>query len=235
MLYQRCSLSPEVQLGIWQLSETLDDFRSLLPAAMVDEAERRFRAPHRQLEWLAVRALLFQLLGREAEVAYLPSGKPYLRACPSLSQQSPSLQSQASSFQSQASSFQSQASSLNISISHTRGYVAVILGPSTVGVDIEQYGPRVHKVAHKFMRPDEPVTVYEGNDTWCLLLHWSAKETLFKCIDSEEVDFRDHLRLFPFTIAKSGCFQAREYRTPQKRQFDIHYLLHPEFVLTYTY
>ena len=42
------------------------------------EGMRRFTAAHRRLEWLAVRVLLYTLSGEEKEIAYHPSGKPYL-------------------------------------------------------------------------------------------------------------------------------------------------------------
>lgn len=190
--------------GVWRVSETYGELCALLPRATVEEAESRFAAPHRRQEWLAVRALLRQLAGRDAEVCYLPSGRPCLAdgsAC--------------------------------ISISHTRGYVAVILGRGTVGIDIEQYGPRVHRVADRFMRDDEAALPFEGDDTWSLLLHWSAKETLFKCLDAEGVDFRRHLRIIPFRPARRGVFHAREYRTGERRRFFVRYLLHPGFVLTW--
>ena len=125
-------------------------------------------------------------------------------------------------------------SSYFISISHTRGYVAVILSPvSEVGIDIEQYGQRVHKVAHKYMRPDELISEYHGEDTWSLLLHWSAKEVMFKCMDTSEVDFREHLRIMPFQVCEHGEFLAEEYRTEHKKKFMIRYLLHPDFVMTW--
>ena len=99
---------------------------------------QRFSAEHRRLEWLSVRVLLFTLLGEEKEIAYYPSGKPYLAD-----------------------------KSASISISHTRGYVSVIIGEAgkEVGIDIEQYGERVHKVAHKYMRADESLSSYQGTDT----------------------------------------------------------------------
>lgn len=45
--------------------------------------------------------------------------------------------------------------------------MAVILNPKTpVGIDIEQYGKRVHKVFDRFIRPDEQVEAYQGDTTW---------------------------------------------------------------------
>ena len=80
---------------------------------------------------------------------------------------------------------------------------------------------------------DEAALPFEGDDTWSLLLHWSAKETLFKCLDAEGVDFRRHLRIIPFRPARRGVFHAREYRTGERRRFFVRYLLHPGFVLTW--
>lgn len=190
--------------GVWKMEETYEALCDMLPVSLAEEAELRFSALHRRMEWLSVRALLCELAGRNLEIAYRPSGKPYLAG-----------------------------SSVSIGISHTRGYVAVILGTKSVGIDIEQYGPRVRKVAARFMRPDEQVVAFEGDDTWSLLLHWSAKETMFKCMEAEAVDFQEHLRIYPFVPVRQGTFQACEYKTEFRRTFLIHYLLHPDFVLTW--
>ena len=113
--------------------------------------------------------------------------------------------------------------------------MSVILSDKVpVGIDIEQYGQRVHRVAHKYMREDESVRLYKEDATWSLLLHWSAKEVMFKCMDTDGADFRQHLHIEPFLLQEQGDFTAHEYRTEQKRSFRIHYLLHPEFVMTWS-
>lgn len=194
------------QWGIWKTEESTEELLSLLPDSKRYEQQlSRFSSPRRKLEWLSVRVLLYQLLGEEKRIEYAPSGKPRLAD-----------------------------SSYFISISHTRGYVAVILSSvSEVGVDIEQYGLKVHKVAHKYMRADEIPSEYQETNTWSLLLHWSAKEVMFKCMDTSEVDFREHLRVSPFQVCEYGEFLAEEYRTDQKKKFIIRYLLHPDFVMTW--
>lgn len=194
------------QWGIWKTEESPEELLALLPdPERYEQQLTRFSSPHSKLEWLSVRVLLYQLLGEEKTIEYAPSGKPHLAD-----------------------------SSYFISISHTRGYVAVILSPvSEVGIDIEQYGQRVHKVAHKYMHPDELISEYQGEDTWSLLLHWSAKEVMFKCMDTSEVDFREHLRIMPFQVCEHGEFPAEEYRTEHKKKFIIRYLLHPDFVMTW--
>lgn len=192
--------------GIWKTDETLEELLALLPHREKYEADiREFTAESRKLERLAVRVLLYVMLGEEKEIGYHPNGKPYLAD-----------------------------SSFSISISHTKGYVAVLLGSpeEEVGIDIEFYGERVRKVAHKFMREDERISLFGDTETWSLLLHWSAKETMFKCMNASDVDFREHLRVLPFTVGEQGVFSAEEYRTAEKRNFKIQYCLFPDFVLT---
>lgn len=193
-------------LGIWKMEETTEALLGMLDnRSWYEEAVNRF--PEKRLaEWLAVRVLLNTLCGEEKEVAYYPSGKPYLKD-----------------------------GSRHISISHTRGYVAVALHLSReVGIDIEQYGTKVERVASRFIRQDELPGFWRGSRIYSLLLHWSAKETLFKLIDSTEVDFIGHLRILPFIPSEEGEFKAQEYKTGQRGTFRICYLVHPDFVLTWT-
>lgn len=193
-------------LGVWRMDESYEELcRQLADTDLCRQASERFHAVQRRHEWLSVRLLLRTLLGVDKEIAYLPSGKPYLAD-----------------------------GSFHISISHTRGYVALLLASTPAGIDIEQYATRVHRISSKFMRADEQPVPYQGDDTWSLLLHWSAKEVMFKCIDRSEVDLCDHLRILPFVPQERGEFRACEYKTEQQRTFLIRYLLHPDFVLTWT-
>ena len=192
--------------GIWKTSESLEEMLALLPhKGKYEEGIGKFAAGSRRLEWLAVRVLLYTMFGEEKEIRYYSNGKPYLAD-----------------------------GSFSISISHTKGYVVVLLGDpkKEVGIDIEYYSGRVRKVAHKFMRADEQESLFRGTETWSLLLHWSAKETMFKCMNAFDVDFREHLHVMPFKIDEQGVFSAAEYRTAEKRNFQIHYYLFPDFVLT---
>lgn len=200
--YQQGNLT----VGIWKVDETVEQLRLMFHQfSIYEEGFARFSAEKRKQEWLAVRVLLKEMLGEQKEIAYYPSGKPYLKdgsAC--------------------------------ISFSHTHGYVAVAIHPSDdVGVDIEQYGTRVQRVASRFIREDEKVSIASGDEIYGLLLHWSAKETMFKLMDDQAVDFIDHLHILPFVLQSEGSFKAREYRSDKKRNFLIHYDTHPDYVLTF--
>lgn len=195
-------------VAVWKVEETLDELRAMFDDfSFYEEGFARFTSEKRKVEWLAVRALLKELCGEEKEIAYLPSGKPYLKD-----------------------------GSANISFSHTHGYVAVAYSENgEVSVDIEQYGTRIRRVAHKFIREDEQVSLLKGDEIYAMLLHWSAKESLFKLLDVEGVDFTEHLHIHPFRLSSEGQISAEEYRTGRNLHFDMHYHTHPDYVLTYTF
>ena len=198
------------RLGVWKIAETEEQLLALLSCHLdyVREVEH-FGSESRRKEWLAVRALLHAMEGIDKTIGYLPSGKPFL-SCGKV---------------------------VPLSISHTKGYAAVIIGNDNVkevGIDIEIYGTRVRRIISRFMRPDEEIRLWHNDDLWALLLHWSAKETIYKCMNMEGVDFCEHLRVVPFSPEPQGHFEACEYLTPDKQVYRIDYLLHPEFVLTWT-
>ena len=84
------------------------------------------------------------------------------------------------------------------------------------------------------MREDEEVPLYHESPVAALLLHWSAKEAMYKSMTQQEaVDFKQHLRIFPFPIAAEGCFDAQEYRTSLQQHYSMAYRLYADFVLTW--
>ena len=94
--------------AVWKLEETLEELFSLFPDSRKYRQEvEKFSSAHRRLEWCAVRVLLYTILGVEKEIRYQDSGKPYLAD-----------------------------KSFSLSISHTKGYVAVILGDINKEVEL---------------------------------------------------------------------------------------------------
>ena len=196
----------ELVVGVWKVEETIGQLRSMFKDFSLYESDlQKFKAEKRQLEWLTVRVLLKELLGEEKVIDYLPSGKPFLKD-----------------------------RSACVSFSHTCGYVAVAVHPTKeVGIDIEQYGNRVSRLASRFVREDEMQSVRAGNEIYALLLHWSAKETMFKLMNQSDVDFLDHLHILPFIPTELGEMEAVEYRTDLHQTFQISYYAHPNYVLTF--
>jgi len=171
----------------------------------------------RKCEWLSVRTLLKTLSGEEKEIAYQPSGKPYL-----------------------------PDHSYHISISHTNykgianndkllGYVAMILNAEKeVAIDIEMISPRVLKIKNRFLSEKEIESISADNEIVHLLLHWSAKESVFKILDAENVDYQTQIHISPFVpvIGEWGSFEVMETRTKRQQAFLVNYFVADDFVLT---
>lgn len=207
-LYQHWK-EENAEWGIWKVNESVGELRAELTGKLpYDEELEALKAQGRKLEYLAVRVLLKNVTGHEYRILHKSSGKPYVEGEP-----------------------------FQLTISHTKGYVAVGIHPSAgVGMDIEQCTERVKKVVDRFVHleeiPDRNILSPEellGQ----LLLHWSAKETLYKVLDCQEVDFVKHLRILPFKLNENGTLSGAEYRTDRHRSFQIRYLLHPDFVCTW--
>lgn len=198
----------DIYWAIWKMEESQESLLTLLPAIRrisCEQEMQRFTSERRKMEWLSVRVLLYSMLQEDKEIIYSSEGKPSL-----------------------------SDHSFFISISHTKGYVAVILSPiAPVGIDIEQYGHRVKRVYDRFIRPDEQVEPYLGDVTWSMLLHWSAKETIFKSMENADADLRK-LCLSHFVPQEEGTFQVQEYATEQQQSFAVGYRISPDFVLTWT-
>lgn len=193
-------------LGIWHMEESKEELLSLLPTNMRIEAIEHIhtiRSEARTIEWLSTRLLLYRLLNEEKTILNKTDGKPYLKD-----------------------------ESFHISISHTKNYAALYLHLNRpVGIDIETRSERVTRVAHKFIGENEYIDTTQK--TIHLLLHWSAKESMFKLMEENEIDFNHHLHLRPFTPQLKGTISAKETKSELQRQFNIQYEVHSEYVLTW--
>lgn len=193
--------------GIWKFGESSDELFTMLDEGDVYLSElSAIRMEHRRQEWLASRVLLQQMLGRFSRIAYHPNGAPYL-----------------------------PDEKLHISISHTKGYAAVLLQDHpAAGIDIEYRSDRVLKIRSRFMNPEEEAALDKEHETEHLLIHWCAKEALFKMIGQTDVDFCKHLHVCPFEYADEGTFTAYETRTDKCVKYKLGYLVHPDFVMVWS-
>lgn len=107
----------------------------------------------------------------------------------------------------------------NISITHTRGYAAVILSKvKPVGVDIEYISDRVERITQRFLRPDELSafeSVTSSHGDWSkadvFLRAWCAKEAVYKYYSE------DHLAYFDMRckIGSEDCFEVENMKRSQ--------------------
>lgn len=198
-----------IHVAIWHVTESYEELLGLLPDAdsVCNEAETKFRSKSRITEWTAVRVLLYTMLERQVKIEYTDSGAPYF----------PSYEG------------------LNISISHTKEYVAVALSEKhKVGIDIEiiekqksEGNSRVERVSSKFMNENEHVNSMIG-----ILLTWSAKESVYKLQNDNHLDFKNDLIVESFDESnKEGSFNVIDRIN---KSYNITYKVFDDFVFTLT-
>ena len=114
---------------------------------------------------------------------------------------------------------------MNISISHTRGFVALIVSKEKrVALDIEYINERVRRVGRMFLREDEPFT--EIHD---MLVAWCVKETMYKLYSSMKLSFEE-IRVRPFSALPEGMVVADNLRTNET--ITLEYRVTDKYVLT---
>lgn len=114
----------------------------------------------------------------------------------------------------------------HVSISHTQGFVALIVSKTKeVGVDVEYISDRVKRIASKFMRKDEKAV-----DVDSLLVHWCAKETIYKLFSEQNLLYEE-MRVKPFNVMADWICEVENMKS--KKKVTVDFELTMEFVLTY--
>ena len=154
--------SGPVEWGVWDITESIDELLTLAEERQLD------CTPLEAFKSLNRRAqwLAVRLLATQLEpgcrITYSETGKPELAQC-------------------------------GISISHSHEKIAVSINRAgETGIDVQKLVPKIHRIAHKFLTPEEAEWVREDlvKTTWC----WSIKESLYKLYGDGspyfEVDYR---------------------------------------------
>lgn len=117
----------------------------------------------------------------------------------------------------------------HFSISHCGDYAAALVSSTErVGIDIEMITPRVERIKHKFLHPDE-LTFVQSHDSSqqikLLTLLWSAKEAMFKWWGNGDVDFSEVLRIQDFHFSDAGVISAKFMKDQINIPLTLHYQL----------
>ena len=199
---------PGVSLGLWQMDESPEQLFDLYPHLLPyrSSLDDKYKNDGRKLEFLAIRALMYEmlrvngaskgLLSHAGDFTHNGQGKPLFRG-------------------------------YHVSISHTKGYAALILSKkSEVAVDIEYMSDRVELIASKFLRKDERADSLDAK-----LVHWCAKETVFKLFSEENLLFED-MRVKPFDTMADWACDVENLKSGKTARVDFELAM--DFVLTYS-
>ena len=127
-----------------------------------------------------------------------------------------------------------EGSAHHISISHSHELAAAIAAPVAAGVDIQYLVPRIERLAHKFMRPEEIASLKPESRIEHIHIYWGGKEALYKAYGRRALDFRTHIHITPFSYdPKGGEGKGRIIKEGYEAWFQLKYFLLENYMLVY--
>ncbi len=199
-------VKPGCLLGIWETSE---DFITLYSDLNLSEDEvhtlNSFGNYSRKLEWLTVRSLLNDLVGRKVKIHYNGKRKPFLND-----------------------------EKFNISISHSKRLTSVILSREhRVGIDMEHMSGKITGLSEKFLSSEEESAISKEREKYHIYLYWCAKEALYKICDMQNLNFKKDIIIDPFEPRDNGTFTGRVIKSGVNEEFQLEYFRYGDYLIVW--
>ena len=205
-LYLKKELDNKAVIGVWQITETEEELKELSSTPSDEMEEISFiRSESLRKQRLAVRALLNTLFDEKVYLSHHDNGKPYLENNP-----------------------------VNISITHTEKYVAVILHEEeNVGIDIESLDRDFSAVEKKALSEDEIDDLEDEKRNEQLAIYWCAKEAVYKLLSRYNVDFAEQIEIERFRPRGEGELEATFTSKDDEEEFDLEYITFDRHILVW--
>lgn len=186
------------------IEKEFSNIENLLSPEEVNDI-RNFKNENFRRQKMAGRVLLNSILGEAGKIEYDQHGKPHLKS-----------------------------HTLDISFSHCKDRVAVMLSKKTAGIDIQDVTPRIRKIVHKYMNQPELDSLKEETCDTHATLYWCAKEALYKAYGERQLIFTDNIIIEPFSfVGNSGAFNGSIVLNNSKKDFVLKYEISGIFDLVY--
>ena len=205
-VYLKKKLDNEAEIGVWQITETEEELTELSSTPSDEMEEISFiRSESLRKQRLAVRALLNTMFDDKVYLSHHDNGKPYIENNP-----------------------------INISITHTAKYVAVILHEEeNVGIDIESLDRDFSAVEKKALSEDEIDDLEDEKRNEQLAIYWCAKEAVYKLLSRYNVDFAEQIEIERFRPRGEGELEATFTSKDDEEEFDLEYITFDRHVLVW--
>ncbi|MCZ4693080.1 hypothetical protein DWB61_07510 [Ancylomarina euxinus] len=204
-LVKHIQINETCQLALWKITEELEDLLACVCLNMTEQARvDGFGSLTRKKEFVTTRILLHKLLGNGIFIENNEHGKPLL-----------------------------SNSDFDISISHSKDYVGVIVGKNhDLALDIEYLSDRVYRITKRFMSEDEMLSVFEEDKQLHIYQHWCAKECLIKLYGKKDVLLIDELKIHPFH-PKQSTFSGEVIRNDFSKKYEFQSLIFDSFLMVW--
>jgi len=190
--------------AIWIITESLNELLTLVKLTNSETIKfKTFLREKRKKEWLATRCLLQTLSEYQNEtITYNQDGKPHL------------------------------SNGSYISISHTKGFVAIIINDILpVGIDIQTSRKNINKGLELFLSTQEVDQLGKVDTETKLHIYWCAKEALYKYIGKKETSIPVDLFIEKFELKTGGKLLGRCNR---EMVSELEYIITEEYYLVKT-
>ncbi len=205
-LFKDVPILPNARILIWRTNEDVEDLQKQVH---LNEWEQKhfchFKNETRKKEFLVTRLLVQQFINPNLHIEYNSCGKPYLLN-----------------------------SNLNISISHTKELVAILVCHNlTPALDLEYFSERIEKIAKRFLSKQELLHICPQNKRLHMLQHWCAKECLIKLYGKKDIHLIRDLYLHPFS-PKDPEFRGGIFRNDFSGVYSFWQIQFENCLLVYT-
>lgn len=173
-LYKSIAVNETTHILIWKITESESELKSNLALSSYSVNRlQKMKLAAHRSGYLAIRQLLHLAQYTDADITYTSNGKPIL------------------------------SDGVEISITHSFPYAAIILGEQAVGIDIEQVKTKVEAVVPKFISAKEAEYLDLDNNNVNRKLEmltsiWCAKEAIYKQYNTPGLSFKNHIDIAPF-------------------------------------
>ena len=173
--------------------------------------------PKKIKEYLMIRKLL-KMIKPEHKILYKTIGQPYL-----------------------------EPKSAFISITHSYPFASLAISQKRVGIDLEKIMPKILKIKHKFLHPNEISWTENEDEVEMITVIWVIKEALYKLHPSKYWSLKDYYEVERFSLndlSEIKCrvfddsfedrYVARVFRIEEfffaiiEEDHQIHYKIQPE-------
>ena len=213
-LYKTIHYNSKTQILVWKITES---FEELCPqVSLKEKTQNRLNGMKSELHqrgFLSVRMLLQEAGYTDFDLHYDEFGKPYL---------SPN---------------QLHTEPVEVSITHSHHFSAIIISDETVGIDIEMQREKIIRIADKFVNETElnRLKSFDLQDyIKKLTVKWGAKEAIFKIRNEKGISFKEHIQVNPFEIEDQKTTAILEMGN-MKQQFSIYFEEFEGFTLVYAF
>ena len=182
-LYKSITIDAHTRLLIWKNTEGVEELLQRTKLRETSVARvRGMKSEEHQKGFLGVRMLMQEIGYTDFDLFYDADGKPHL------------------------------SDGMNISITHSYAFSAIIVSNYDIGIDMELQREKVITIANKFIEPEfaylDPTHLSDYMQQ--LIVIWGVKEAVYKMISRAGLSFRQNIYVVPFDMPeKQGMASVR--------------------------